>query len=221
MQGCWWCWGDDKGFQKGGGGFIITHLQSRSAISCISIRLLLIGVLFRDSFRCGLFFPDPADKSPDKSALPYLNLYKEKHSFRNISTNGFDAPTITRANLNGNLYLFTSAFKVAKIHAILVCKIMSLKCCRKPSRPHNIIFGRYIFNATFDAKSECDAGSPNVKRYNDFCAEVVRFLYHLALYSISYDHWMSFTHYHCQFGQIPNTKGHPNFSSEQVIKNQA
>ena len=28
----------------------------------------------RDSFRCGLFFPDPADKSPDKSALPYLNL---------------------------------------------------------------------------------------------------------------------------------------------------
>jgi len=62
------------------------------------------GLALKDSFRCGLFFPDPADKSPDKSALPYLNLY--------------------------------------------------------------------IFNATFDAKSECDAGSPNVKRYNDFCAEV-------------------------------------------------
>merc|ERR1712158_285251 len=62
------------------------------------------GIALKDSFRCGLFFPDPADKSPDKSALPYLNLY--------------------------------------------------------------------IFNATFDAKSECDAGSPNVKRYNDFCAGV-------------------------------------------------
>ena len=152
------------------------------------MHLCVIGVLFRDSFRCGLFFPDPADKSPDKSALPYLNLYKEKHSFRKISTNRIDAPTITRANLNANLYFFTSASKVAIIHSILVCKIMSLKYCRNPSRPHNIILGRYIFNATFDAKSECDAGSPNVKRYNDFCAGVVRFLYHLALYSISYDH---------------------------------
>merc|ERR1712233_76828 len=62
------------------------------------------GIALKDSFRCGLFFPDPADKSPDKSALPYLNLY--------------------------------------------------------------------IFNATFDAKSECDSGTPNVKRYNDFCAQV-------------------------------------------------
>merc|ERR1712032_1403565 len=33
------------------------------------------GLALKDSFRCGLFFPDPADKSPDKSALPYLNLY--------------------------------------------------------------------------------------------------------------------------------------------------
>merc|ERR1712012_489124 len=32
------------------------------------------GIALKDSFRCGLFFPDPADKSPDKSALPYLNL---------------------------------------------------------------------------------------------------------------------------------------------------
>merc|ERR1712037_1004210 len=62
------------------------------------------GIALKDSFRCGLFFPDPADKSPDKSALPYLNLY--------------------------------------------------------------------IFNATFDAKSECESGSPSVKRYNDFCAQV-------------------------------------------------
>merc|ERR1719201_1886926 len=44
----------------------------------------------------------------------------------------------------------------------------------------NLIFGRYnfnlcvryIFNATFDAKSECESGTPNVKRYNDFCAQV-------------------------------------------------
>ena len=62
-----------------------------------------------EAFRCGLFFPDPKDKSPDKSALPFLNLY--------------------------------------------------------------------IFNATFDAKAECDAGTPNTKRYNDFCAQVVRDLY--------------------------------------------
>jgi len=62
------------------------------------------GIALKDSFRCGLFFPDPADKSPDKSALPYLNLY--------------------------------------------------------------------IFNATFDAKAECDSGTPNVERYNTFCAEV-------------------------------------------------
>merc|ERR1711971_1024962 len=62
------------------------------------------GISLKDSFRCGLFFPDPADNSPDKSALPYLNLY--------------------------------------------------------------------IFNATFDAKSECESGSPNVQRYNDFCAQV-------------------------------------------------
>ena len=33
---------------------------------------------------------------------------------------------------------------------------------------------RYIFNATFDAKAECDSGTPNVERYNTFCAEVVR-----------------------------------------------
>ena len=65
-----------------------------------------------DAFRCGLFFPDPKDKSADKSALPFLNLY--------------------------------------------------------------------IFNATFDAKSECDAGTPNTKRYNDFCAKVVRDLIFLG-----------------------------------------
>ena len=63
-----------------------------------------------DAFRCGLFFPDPNDKSPDKSALPFLNLY--------------------------------------------------------------------IFNATFDAKAECDAGTPNTKRYNDFCGKVVRNPFH-------------------------------------------
>jgi len=65
------------------------------------------GLALKDSFRCGLFFPDPSDKSADKSALPYLNLY--------------------------------------------------------------------IFNATFDAKAECDAETPNVERYNKFCAGVVRF----------------------------------------------
>ena len=47
----------------------------------------VIGVLFRDSFRCGLFFPDPADKSPDKSALPYLNLYRDKLLYR-FDSNG-------------------------------------------------------------------------------------------------------------------------------------
>ena len=36
-------------------------------------------------------------------------------------------------------------------------------------------FFRYIFNATFDAKAECDAETPNVERYNKFCAGVVRF----------------------------------------------
>ena len=36
---------------------------------------------------------------------------------------------------------------------------------------------RYIFNATFDAKAECDSGTPNVERYNTFCAEVVRNFY--------------------------------------------
>merc|ERR1711872_1198585 len=66
------------------------------------------GIALKDSFRCGLFFPDPADKSPDKSALPYLNLY--------------------------------------------------------------------IFNATFDAKAECESGTPNVERYNTFCAEVGKVL---------------------------------------------
>merc|ERR1712210_205459 len=58
------------------------------------------GISLKDSFRCGLFFPDPADNSPDKSALPYLNLY--------------------------------------------------------------------IFNATFDAKSECESGSPNVSATTTF-----------------------------------------------------
>merc|ERR1711918_3880 len=62
------------------------------------------GLALKDSFRCGLFFPDPSDKSADKSALPYLNLY--------------------------------------------------------------------IFNATFYAKAECDAETPNVERYNKFCAGV-------------------------------------------------
>ena len=33
------------------------------------------GLALEDSFRCGLFFHDPNDKSADKSGLPALNLY--------------------------------------------------------------------------------------------------------------------------------------------------
>jgi hypothetical protein len=35
------------------------------------------------------------------------------------------------------------------------------------------ILNLYIFNATFEATVECEAGAPNITRYNKFCAGIV------------------------------------------------
>ena len=48
---------------------------------------------------------------------------------------------------------------------------MSHVVCIRTALP---ILNLYIFNATFDATAECQSGEPNYKRYNDFCAAVVR-----------------------------------------------
>ena len=31
----------------------------------------------------------------------------------------------------------------------------------------------FIFNATFEASEECEAGTPNYKRYKNFCSSAV------------------------------------------------
>ena len=54
------------------------------------------GLLLADAFRCGLFFPDPKDKSPDKSALPVLDLYVFNATFDATAECRAGSPNVER-----------------------------------------------------------------------------------------------------------------------------